>query len=63
MAEIDGDGSIIVERLLSFDEAARRFTYAHVTAPDPVTDYVATMTVSETTRIASPGPAILRRQA
>lgn len=47
---VTGDGSIIVERLLSFDEAARRFTYEHVTAPDPVTGYVATMTVSETTK-------------
>lgn len=39
------DGSIIVERLLIFDDAAKRFTYEHVEAPDPVSDYLAEMSV------------------
>lgn len=42
-----GDGLVVVERLLSFDEAAMRLAYAHVEAPDPVTDYVATMAVAD----------------
>ncbi|PTQ07509.1 hypothetical protein CLG96_18055 [Sphingomonas oleivorans] len=41
------DGSVIVERLLSFDEVARRYSYSHVEAPDPVTDYVGAMMVEE----------------
>jgi hypothetical protein len=41
------DGLVVVERLLSFDEAAMRLTYAHVEAPDPVTDYVAIMAVAD----------------
>ncbi|MEH2539245.1 MULTISPECIES: SRPBCC family protein [unclassified Bradyrhizobium] len=44
---VTGDASVIVERLLSFEEAAKRFTYTHVTAPDQVTDYVATMIVND----------------
>jgi uncharacterized membrane protein len=44
---VTGDASVTVERLLSFDEAAKRFTYAHVTAPDQFTDYVATMIVND----------------
>ncbi|CCA90741.1 SRPBCC family protein [Novosphingobium sp. PP1Y] len=39
-------GALIVERLLSFDEAERRFSYSHLEAPDPVTDYVSEMRVS-----------------
>ncbi|MBB2169717.1 SRPBCC family protein [Gluconacetobacter aggeris] len=39
-------GAVIIERLLHFDDAAQSVTYAHVEAPDPVRDYVATMTVN-----------------
>lgn len=38
-------GAIIVERLLHFDEAARRFRYNHLEAPNPVTGYEAEMFV------------------
>lgn len=41
------NGAAIVERLLSFDEAGRRYSYRHVEAPDPVTDYVGAMAVEE----------------
>lgn len=39
------NGAVIVERLLSFDDAERRYSYCHVRAPDPVTGYVAEMRV------------------
>jgi hypothetical protein len=39
------NGAIIVERLLHFDESERRYAYRHLEAPDPVTDYVAEMSV------------------
>lgn len=39
------NGAVIVERLLSFDERARHYSYCHLEAPDPVTDYVAEMKV------------------
>jgi len=38
-------GDPIVERLLAFDEDARRYRYAILKAPFPVTDYVSTLTV------------------
>lgn len=38
-------GAVIVERMLSFDESQRHFSYCHIEAPDPVTDYVAHMKV------------------
>jgi uncharacterized membrane protein len=46
-------GALIVERLLHFDEAARRFRYSHLEAPDPVTDYVAEMAVETVTATRS----------
>ncbi|MBS1088748.1 SRPBCC family protein [Gluconobacter wancherniae] len=33
------DGSHIVERLLTFNEEQRTYTYAYVEGPDPVQDY------------------------
>jgi hypothetical protein len=39
------NGAVIVERMLSFDERGRHFSYCHLEAPDPVTDYVAEMSV------------------
>lgn len=46
-------GALIVERLLDFDDAARRFRYSHLEAPDPVTDYVAEMAVEAVTATRS----------
>lgn len=39
------DGDAIVERLIAFDNAARSYSYAILTAPFPVTDYVSTLQV------------------
>lgn len=39
-------GALIVERLLTFDEAERRFSYSHLEAPDPVRDYISQMSVA-----------------
>jgi hypothetical protein len=39
------DGDPIVERLISFDNAARRYSYAILKAPFPVTDYLSTLQV------------------
>ncbi|MFZ6647762.1 SRPBCC family protein [Undibacterium sp. TJN25] len=39
------DGQRIVERLLSFDHAARSYSYAILEAPFPVTDYRSTLRV------------------
>jgi len=39
------NGAIIVERLLRFDEAGRGYSYCHLEAPDPVTDYVGELRV------------------
>jgi len=39
------EGDPIVERLLSFDERARTYSYAILKAPFPVTDYVSTLSV------------------
>lgn len=38
-------GAVIVEQMLSFDELMCRFSYRHIEAPDPVSDYVAEMQV------------------
>ena len=40
------DGSAILERLLTFDEDQRRYTYTIVRASFPVTDYRSTLRVS-----------------
>ncbi|MET8472891.1 SRPBCC family protein [Streptomyces sp. NPDC006422] len=39
------DGGVIVERLVAFDDAERRYSYAIEQAPFPVTDYLSTLTV------------------
>ncbi|MGW6414516.1 SRPBCC family protein [Streptomyces sp. NPDC055055] len=39
------DGEVIVERLVAFDEAGRRYSYAILDAPFPVTGYVSTLRV------------------
>ncbi|TGA96625.1 SRPBCC family protein [Streptomyces sp. MZ04] len=39
------DGGVIVERLLTFDDAARTYSYSILKAPFPATDYVATLKV------------------
>lgn len=41
------DGAIIVERLLSFDEDERHYSYALLEGPSPVTDYVGTMSAKD----------------
>lgn len=41
------DGNAIVERLLSFDEAGRSYSYAILSAPFPVTGYSSTLRVLE----------------
>lgn len=40
-------GDVIVERLLEFSEAERRYSYGHVESPDPVSGYVGTMSVRD----------------
>ncbi|WP_109126053.1 SRPBCC family protein [Dyella sp. C11] len=42
------DGQTIVERLMAFDEQARRYTYHILKAPFPVADYYSTLKVSST---------------
>ncbi|WP_397453036.1 SRPBCC family protein [Pseudomonas sp. NA-150] len=42
-----GDGAAIVERLQTFDNAARTYTYSIVQGPFPVTDYLAKVEVHE----------------
>jgi uncharacterized membrane protein len=37
------DGAVIVERLLTFDENEKYYSYALLEGPSPVTDYVGTM--------------------
>lgn len=44
------DDAVVVERLLTFDEGARRYSYAIVSGPLPVRDYLATLQVT-----AAPG--------
>jgi D-threo-aldose 1-dehydrogenase len=39
------DGATIVERLVAFDQPGRRYTYAIVHAPFPVTNYLSTLCV------------------
>lgn len=41
------DGAVIVERLQTFDNAARTYSYSIEQGPFPVTDYLATVKVSE----------------
>ncbi|BAN48468.1 SRPBCC family protein [Metapseudomonas resinovorans] len=48
------DGAVIVERLLQFSEAERRYSYSILQGPAPVRDYRATLSVSaegSTTRV------------
>ncbi len=42
---VNPNGDPIVERLVEFDETARRYSYAILQAPFPVTDYLATLQV------------------
>jgi Polyketide cyclase / dehydrase and lipid transport len=42
-----GDGQVIVERLESFDQMARSYSYSLVDSPFPVKDYVSTIRVEE----------------
>jgi len=41
------DGTVIVERLESYDNAARTYSYSITQGPFPVTDYLATLKVIE----------------
>lgn len=41
----NGDGDVIVERLKTFDDDKRTYSYAIERAPFPVTDYLSTLTV------------------
>lgn len=41
------DGAIIVERLLTFDEDEKHYSYALLEGPSPVTDYVGTMSAKD----------------
>ncbi len=41
------DGHAIVERLQTFDEATRSYSYSFVSAPFPVTGYLATISVQD----------------
>lgn len=41
------DGAIIVERLLTFNEAEKRYSYALLEGPSPVTDYIGTMSAQD----------------
>ncbi|GAA4803435.1 SRPBCC family protein [Streptomyces ziwulingensis] len=43
------DGGVIVERLETFDNAARSYSYSILQAPFPVTDYLSTIAVHEGT--------------
>jgi hypothetical protein len=42
------NGETIVERLVTFDDAARRYSYAILHAPFPVKGYLSTLRVQET---------------
>ncbi|OON82613.1 SRPBCC family protein [Streptomyces tsukubensis] len=44
----NSDGGVIVERLISFDEKGRSYSYSIEQAPFPVTGYLSTITVRET---------------
>ncbi|MFG2626888.1 SRPBCC family protein [Streptomyces sp. NPDC048473] len=41
------DGGVIVERLESFDDRARTYSYSILRAPFPVTGYLSTLTVHD----------------
>jgi uncharacterized protein YndB with AHSA1/START domain len=41
------DGAIILERLLTFDDDERNYSYALLEGPLPVTDYVGTMSAKD----------------
>jgi hypothetical protein len=43
----NNDGSVIVERLIAFDDAARSYSYAILEAPFLVTDHLSTLSVHE----------------
>lgn len=40
-----GDGAVIVEKLQTFDEANRTYSYSIISGPFPVTDYLAKVQV------------------
>jgi hypothetical protein len=42
------DGETLVERLVTFDDAARSYSYSFLEAPFPVTDHLATLRVHQT---------------
>ncbi|MFG2479213.1 SRPBCC family protein [Streptomyces fagopyri] len=44
------EGGVIVERLEAFDHKARTYSYSILQAPFPVTGYLSTLTVHETSR-------------
>ncbi|MFD8424130.1 SRPBCC family protein [Streptomyces sp. NPDC059466] len=44
------EGGVIVERLEAFDHQARTYSYSILQAPFPVTGYLSTLTVHETSR-------------
>ncbi|UWF47166.1 SRPBCC family protein [Pseudomonas sp. N3-W] len=39
------DGTVVIERLETFDNAARTYSYSFVQSPFPATDYLATLRV------------------
>ncbi|MBB2206544.1 SRPBCC family protein [Gluconacetobacter takamatsuzukensis] len=41
------DGTTITERLIRFDDRARMYSYAYLSGPDPVEDYVGQVAVTE----------------
>jgi len=41
------DDAVIVERLLTFDEEAKHYSYALLEGPSPVIDYVGTMSAQD----------------
>ncbi|OBJ12666.1 hypothetical protein A5624_10450 [Mycobacterium sp. 1482292.6] len=43
----NSDGQTIVERLVTFDERARSYSYTILAAPFPVTDYLSTLRVHD----------------
>ncbi|MBN3726206.1 SRPBCC family protein [Burkholderia sp. Ac-20379] len=45
--EIQG-GLVVIEQLLEHSDAERRYSYTILEGPDPVTDYVATLSVERT---------------
>ncbi|NVN10098.1 SRPBCC family protein [Nguyenibacter vanlangensis] len=49
------EGATIVERVLRFDEQERLYTYAYVSGPDPVEDYVGKVAVEE----SGPGRCVI----